>query len=312
MIQLPQLQEALLVASDGMVARSRRRAQRFRLGLMTTVAVAGIGGGAVASQSIWGPVVGLDAARRPSVSSAPAPPSQQALLSVLRRPQTAADRSSASQQALRLTGRRYRDVRITDVRVIGGATASESVVLVPVGEVKGRSKAAGRPTTGDALCLFTVDARKTAAQACFTESAVRDGTGRVLSGTQLAGVVPDGVSVVRFAAPGRGAFDVPVHDNTYSVLLRRLQPGSTLAWRRADGSAAAFSRGGTTRALPAIPVGFTGMSPSLTQHDCGTSGGGIVPKAVRCGAPARAYVARQTADAERDARRSEAASSSGG
>lgn len=307
MIQLPQLQEALLVASDGMVARSRRRAQRFRLGLMTTVAVAGIGGGAVASQSIWGPAVGLDSARSPSVSSAPAPPSQRALLGVLRRPQTAADRSSVSQTALRLTGRRYRNVRLTEVRVLGGATTSESVVLIPVGEVAARSTEARSGTSEDALCLFTVDARKTSAPSCFTERAVRDGTGRVLSGTQLAGVVPDGVSVVRFSVPGRGAFDVPVHDNAYTVLLTRLGPGSTLAWRRADGSPAPFAGGGSTRAVPAIPVAVTGVSPTSTQHDCKTGGGGIVPKTVRCGAPARAYSARQVQRAEQARSRDAAA-----
>jgi hypothetical protein len=298
MIQLPQLQEALLVASDVMVARSRRRAQRFRLGLMTTAAVATVGGGAVASQGLWGPVVGLDAERAPSVSRAPAPRSQQALLGVLRRSQTAADRSASSQHALRVVSARYRDVRVSDVRRLGPAGTGSSVVLVPVGTVRSRSdEAPQRAAAGDdALCLFVVDAADAAASSCFSEDDVRDGTAWKIAAERVSGVVPDGVASVRVAVPRRGTFDVPVQGNAYAIPLGRVAPGATIAWRHADGSPAPFLRGGPTRAL-AVPVLTGEMAPNAQQHDCGTGDGGIVPRAVRCGAPARAYAQRK---AERD------------
>lgn len=293
---LPQLQEALVVASDAAVARRRRRSQRFRLGLMTSAAVVTLGGGAVASQSVWAPLLGWEDGNRPTATADPAPADQRALLGVLRREQTAADRGSAGQDALRSLSRRYAGVRVGDLRVIAPPSGGVPTVLVPVEAVARPATADARPATAeapsraDALCVRTRSATPAiegADQRCFTTAAVRSSRAVFLIGTDLRGLVPDAVARVRFDVSGTAPYEVSVRDNLFVADLDRIPRGARMTWLDAAERPVPFADGTRTRAVDEVP--FRAEIPR-SFHDCGRAQGGVVPQRIRCGPAARAYV----------------------
>lgn len=291
---LPQLQEALVVASDQMVARRRRRTQRFRLGLMTSAAVVTLGGGAVASQTLWAPLLGWEDGNRPSVSHEPAPAAQADRLGVLRREQTAADRGPAARTALTSMSRRYVGVRVSAVRVIADGRGASSV-LVPVTTAKGttagvaaKSRLAAQ-TRDDALCLHVVydDAAAGGALRCFTTADLAQGGAMVLSGETIRGVTPDGVARVRFSGARGVLRDVPVRDNLFVTSFADVEGATRLSWVAADGRPVPLARGAASHPVT-IPV----VAPELPRnvHDCGKALGGVVPRTIPCGPRSRRYV----------------------
>lgn len=289
---LPQLQEALVVASDQMVARQRRRTQRFRLGLMTSAAVVTLGGGAVASQSLWAPLVGWEDGNRPSLSREPAPAAQGALFGILRRDQTAGDRGAAARAALATMSGRYAGVKVSAVRVVPDGRGASSV-LVPVSTVRGATaspsaKSASTATTrGDALCLHAIydGSGGPGGRGCFSTAEIGAGAGVLPAGNTVRGVVPDGVARVRLSGK-RGPVDAPVRDNVFVASLAGVAGSARLSWLAADGRPVPFADGGTSRSI-VLPV-VTATLPA-SMHDCGKALGGVVPKRLSCGPRSRAY-----------------------
>lgn len=223
MIQLPQLQESLLLANDRLVDRARRRARRFRLGLMTSAAVVSVGGAAVAGTALWGPVLGFEDGNRPSVSSTPAPSSQLAVLGVLRRDQTAADRGPVAREALATLSRQYVGVRVGSVRLLHESPDGAALVLVPVAEL--RPVIGGGASGRDDVCIYTRRAATNAGTRCFTTDEVRGGRAIGTVGPLAWGVVPDGVArVVVHTRGGDGTTVRPVASNAFTADAAGLDP----------------------------------------------------------------------------------------
>ncbi|MGX6448567.1 hypothetical protein ACVU7I_10945 [Patulibacter sp. S7RM1-6] len=243
MIQLPQLQESLLLANDRLVARAQRRARRLRLGLFTSVAVMGVSGAAVGAGALWGPILGHEDGNRPTPSATPVPQAQAARLSVLRRPQTNADRGAVAQAALRDADRRYRGVRTGAVRTLtSGGPAS--LVLVPVADQRAPTTAAGRlgqPTTRDALCLYIRMSASARTSKCFSGADVERGTVVVGANDTTAGLVPDGVDAVRVPLRAGGTRDVPVRENAFVTTTGDIDPTTPRGTWIVDGRATSRS-----------------------------------------------------------------------
>lgn len=235
MIQLPQLQESLLLANDRLVDRARRRARRFRLGLMTSAAVVSVGGAAVAGTALWGPVLGFEDGNRPTVSPTPAPAAQQAVLGVLARDQTPADRGAVAREALATLSREYVGIRTASVRVLLQEAAGPALVLVPVARLE--AVAPGTPPAAvDAACLYARAAPRSSAVSCF-------GTGEVAAGRATGsvddlvwGVVPDGVAAVAVSTRAGGTETRPVTANAFSFRTGAVDPDRrTVQWLDAQG-----------------------------------------------------------------------------
>jgi hypothetical protein len=285
---LPQLQEALVAASDTMVARQRRRTQRFRLGLMTSAAVVTLGGGAVASQSLWAPLLGWEDGNRPTASAEPVPSAQEQLLGVLRRDQDAGDRSPAARSALTTLSNRYVGVKVASVRVVP-ATDGSSSVIVPVTTVRGSVGPAGAPVRNDAVCMHIAfrGADADAGRRCWSTTNIRRGGAVLSAGENVRGIVPDGVSRVRFAVPGGRPYDARVRDNVFVASLQTVSGATGISWLDPKGTVKPFSDGRTTRDV-LLPVTVAVIPASM--HDCGHALGGVVPKRIPCGPRSRKYV----------------------
>jgi hypothetical protein len=286
---LPQLQEALVVASDTMVARQRRRTQRFRLGLMTSAAVVTLGGGAVASQSLWAPLLGWEDGNRATVSQEPVPSAQEHLLGVLRRTQTAADRGAAAQAALERLSAKYVGVKVSDVRVVS-ATGSATSVLVPVSTVRASNvAAAGKTSTRyEAVCLYIAygRSRNYGDQRCYSTTAISRGRAILISDDDVRGIVPDGVLTVRATPPAGRPYEAPVRDNVFSLPIAKAAGSVQLSWRDAQGAAVPNADGMTEQELT-LPILDAPLPADM--HDCGRALGGVVPKRLPCGPRSRTY-----------------------
>lgn len=284
MIQLPQLQESLLLANDRLVERAQRRARRFRLGLFTSVAVVGASGVAVGAGALWGPILGQEDGNRPTAGTSDVPAVQRDMLPVLARDQTNADRGPAAQVALRDATRRYEGIRTGAVRLVADDGHGGGLVLVPVEHVDPRDQSALAPGTAsgdDALCLYEVQDGAAATNRCFTEPQVRAGTAAVAVGDTAGGLVPAGVSAVRMSLSTGGTRDVPVRDNGFLVDTRGLARTSPVA-RWVDDAGRLTGGFSVLQLAPErnapLPHGW---------HRCGADL--VVPADVRCGREARRW-----------------------
>jgi hypothetical protein len=224
MIQLPQLQESLLLANDRLVDRARRRARRFRLGLMTSAAVVSVGGAAVAGTALWGPVLGFEDGNRPTASSTPAPAPQQALLGVLRRDPTTADRGANPRDVLTKLSKQYVGVRVSDVRLLRDSPDGSALVLVPVAETR-REGATPQPVQQDGLCVFAREAFRSENEACFSTDELRRGAATGGIGRLVWALVPDGVArVVVHVRTGDGTTVIDAAKNAFTFDATKIDP----------------------------------------------------------------------------------------
>lgn len=289
MIQLPQLHESLLIANERLVDRARRRARLFRTGMLSSVAALSIGGVAVAGQAIWGPLLGREDGNRPTASQTPVPNEERSLLGVLRREQVPADRGAAARGALAAATRRYRGIRLADVRLLASEANGTTLVLVPVAGLTGETQFAARPD--DALCVATGQDGRAVSATCFSAEDVR--RGRATGGTDGTdgtawGLVPDGVVAVDVGLRGGETRRERVAENAFTTLASRVDPARRDVTWIASGGGTVLPDGGEPMLLgsfgaaapPAIRPGF---------RDCGADRGGIVPKDVACGDEARRY-----------------------
>ncbi|MEV4421077.1 hypothetical protein AB0L40_14005 [Patulibacter sp. NPDC049589] len=286
MIQLPQLQESLLIANERLVDRARRRARLFRTGLVTSAAVVSIGGAAVAGIAIWSPQLGHEDGNRPSLGGTPVPADQRAALGVLRREQVAADRSAVAQRALVSFTRQYQGIRPDAVRVVHRIGATDGIALVSVADLEQRAGDARTPAARDALCAYTATGADAQNAACFSLADVRQGRATQRLGDLSWGLVPDGVASVvvhrRDGSPSR----IPVASNVFTTDGTTIDPARPeVEWLGADGAAIEPAGG----ARMTLPVGQDAPAEALKGfHDCGADGG-IVPEDVACGADARRW-----------------------
>jgi hypothetical protein len=155
---------------------------------------------AVAATGVWRPMLGDGVSPPPSASTAPAAESQRALLSVLRRPQTPADRGARTGYALGFLGRSVADVRTTEIRLLHVESDGRGIVLIPVGRYGLDPDGASpipRPSGSDGLCVFAED-RDHGQPAgggfgCYSTEQLLHGQLIAGLGQRVYGLVPDGV-----------------------------------------------------------------------------------------------------------------------
>jgi hypothetical protein len=216
--------QARLVDASRRLSQERRRRWKWRSGAAVTFVVSA-GAPALAATGVWRPPIGDGHGPAPKVTSEAPPADQLAMLGVLRRAQTNADRSAASLRALRLiSGGSVRGVRADSVRLLAKGSRDGGLVLVPVARytrtwphLPADTPADERhrlnpPPVNDALCLFQLDVDG-AGVACWSSADVREGRAWMALGHRAAWIAPDGVTSVRTDYPHAETIDTTVHDN---------------------------------------------------------------------------------------------------
>ncbi len=171
--------------------RTRRRKSVWAIGL----AAFAIATPAVAVMRPWEPELGRPAVDGPVTSSnAPVPKVAEDSLAVLRRPQTAADRANAT-PLLRVLTPQFSGVQTDGVRSVADGWA-----LVPVNAVQSADG-----SVRDYLCLVDQSGTSCGAVSELNQQGVSSMRVGDKIGTQIAGVVPDGITTVRFTPADGGA-----------------------------------------------------------------------------------------------------------
>jgi hypothetical protein len=195
--------------------RARRRSWRpHRIVAVGLVALAAAGVPA-AAQNGWFPFAGRKDA--PTVTHSPrALGNLPAILSVLRRPQTEADRQAA-EYALKFFGKTFRGVGVDYIRRARVSTGREAVILVPA---ESHQIARGFAMQTGVMCLWRTDylngAREGGARACFESPQIVGGRALQSLGHRLDMLVPDGVARVDAIAPDGTIVKVKPVDNVAS------------------------------------------------------------------------------------------------
>jgi len=227
-------------ATPSMVVSQRREVRRLRRpSLRVGAIVAGalvLTAPALALTRPWSPLIGRPGHPSPSASAAPVSPGFSNRLAVLRRPQTDVDRAAAA-PILGTLDKALDGIQTADIRQV-----SEGYVVIPVLRVTGDEPA------GAQICL--------AGDGSFGCNSLQNfnahGVGvnkATYSSTAFAGVVPDGITSVRFV-DGSGTVDsAPVVSNFYSLTIRRAGTAPT---------ATIPGPPGTSGRIPAPPVPVSG------------------------------------------------------
>jgi hypothetical protein len=218
---LDSLQRRLVDASARLSAERRRRRRRRFAGLGVVVLVAGAP--ALAATGVWRPAIGNGETAPPRITADSPPADQLALLGVLRRAQSAADRSKPTLEALTFLGSGVDGVRTDSVRLLAAGGADKGIVLVPVeryqmkmpplpADAPPELKARFAPKR-DGLCLMALDRVDGAGVGCFSTQDVRDGRAWQSLGRRGTFIVPDGVARVRVEHRGGVTVEAGVRDN---------------------------------------------------------------------------------------------------
>ena len=206
--------------------RARRRARlRWLPRLGRPAVVIGVllcmAGGATAS-SVWLVQVGNPAyGGNPQLAASAPPAAQLQALSVLRRPQTLAERGPAVQRALTDINQFTTGVRTSYVRVLE-STPAGPVVLVPVerrNATPGLLGALPQRAIENALCVYypAPSTGPTLAR-CFSTQQLLTDRAYIGSGGHVFGLMPDGVRSVIVADGGRRA-SASIRSNFFDVKM---------------------------------------------------------------------------------------------
>lgn len=260
MIIVPEVHEALARA---VAARARRRPwwRRTPRGVVLGVGVAAATGTALAASGVlgpWRPELGNGDRARPTIAVASVPASQRAVLAVLRRPQTEADRAPGVRRVLRTLGRREIDGIHTDAIRVLRRDADGLTVLVPVDRAGPARPPGPAAPLRHVLCLMRsghagpkVIGRRdgkpvlgtggySVGSTCGDLELLRTAGLRFSvpgpDGYTSVGLVPDGVARVVLRLRGHRYVGGPVRDNLYEVATGdEIAPGWGAVWLDADG-----------------------------------------------------------------------------
>ncbi len=213
------LQTRLVDASRELSLKKRSRRRRWR-GASAVVLVLVVGPPALAATGLWRPPIGVGLKDAPRATAEAPPADQLKLLSVLRRPQTDADRGPRALKTLQGLSDLVEGVRTGSVRLL--AQGSDRVVLVPVAgfNLVGPKPDADLPQSvkdriapqRDGLCLWAFDS-SSASEDCYTTAEVRAGRAHSFFNGRAAWLVPDGVAAVRVQYAGGVTREARVHGN---------------------------------------------------------------------------------------------------
>lgn len=174
MPELPhQFRERAQELRDAEHARRRRRRHHG----LVTLAVAGTfvsASGAAAALGLWSPPLGGGDGPGPVAISADPDATLRGAISALRRPQTAADRSSAERYALRYPSDPGTEVLTNAVRKIGTTPSGQPVVIVPV-----------RRGGSAELCMWVGTQGGRGAHTCVSNAAALEGRLVLGNGSRL-------------------------------------------------------------------------------------------------------------------------------
>lgn len=193
--------------------------------LLISLGALAIAAPAVAVVRQWDPTLGRPGPddRPATTTSAAAPDSARAVMAVLRRPQTAEDRATTA-PLLRTVDSQFAGVQTDSIRALRDGWA-----LVPTASV---GAGPGRSVL-DALCI--TDGEGTA---CGPASAVRERGITMMaasaSATTVVGLVPDGVTRVRFTPTKGSAATVAAKSNFFSLSVPQTQTRDTIAAPKDD------------------------------------------------------------------------------
>jgi hypothetical protein len=267
MTLIPEGHDALAGAVAGEQPRGSRGWPAGRTLLIAAGAIV-ISGSAIAATGGWRPILGDDHRGHPQPARTSVPSAQLAALGVLRRQQTAADRSPDVRRILRLLPRReINGIHIDAIRVLRQRSDGASV-LIPT-EREG-SHDPGYPSSIQrrVLCLFMGVTRTprssqvvshgqpstehlpggvSAGATCGNMQNLRT-TGISLTvssdrGFILGGLVPDGVERVVIRLRHQRLIKAPVRDNYYEINTgNEVAPGWPVRWINAQGQTIDHSR----------------------------------------------------------------------
>jgi hypothetical protein len=228
-------------------ARPGRRLRRWlaggrgrRPGAAVALAALAVGvPAATATVAGWNPFDDPDRSTRvgrPSISQRPVDPALAARLGVLRRPQGAADRGTATSDRLRAIGAQYRGAQLDGVRLLD---RDRGAVLVPFDQAPVPRDPGGRPlpgfggaADGPGVCVFEGTADGFGAGGCHDAAKIDRGLALGSGGGEVSGLVPDGVARVRLIRAG-DAVEATVRDNYFAA--ESASP-RVVEWLAADGS----------------------------------------------------------------------------
>jgi hypothetical protein len=194
----------------------RRRRPRFAgrtLVAILFVALAGVGVPA-AAQNGWFPFAGRTDA--PTSTAAAPDNGLYAILGVLRRQQTAADRAAAA-DALKATSDTYAGVQTDYIRSVTSSSGDSGVALIPA---ESHQLTPASPVLHDVICMwrtdFTDGVPEGGGRGCYQAAAVRQGLALQTLGAHIDLIVPDGVTRVQATARGGETSEITPTDNVAS------------------------------------------------------------------------------------------------
>ena len=218
---------------------------------------------AVAATVVWRPLLGDGRSDGPSASTAPAAESQRALLSVLRRPQRAADRGPQTGYALKFLGGSVADVRTTEIRLLHVEPDGRGIVLIPVGRyglLPADAPAVVREhrrSGSDGLCLFAADQYHGRPAGggfgCYGTRELLDNRAAAGLGRRVYGLVPDGVARIQVVGRDGTTLTAGVEDNFY--IYTGSLGGGELRWLDERGEVIKSFPGAPALAPPDPPGG---------------------------------------------------------
>jgi hypothetical protein len=224
--------------------RGRLASRRLRVGIVGLAGLS-IAGTAIAATGVWRPILGEPGLGPPPTVIATAPPvSQLAVLGVLRRAQTPADRGADTQTELRYMSNTASGVRTAYVRLLSDRTGLGPAVLVPVARITqaAPSEVPARPSQINALCLLIGDSKSQgAAKQCFTTAELLDGRGTLSLGTHMFGVVPDDVRLVSLRFRNGTTVSVEPASNFFAIATPAGTTPTAMTWTQTSGAVRHFS-----------------------------------------------------------------------
>jgi hypothetical protein len=212
--------QARLVDASRELSRARRRRARRR-GAWCAALIVLVTPPALAATGVWRPQLGDGKTPAPEISADSPPAAQLALLGVLRRGQTDADRGIASRYALKfVSSPSITGVRTDSIRLLAQSSQDRGVVLVPVeryerrlpGEIPDELRKRLEVTIDDALCIYQLDTDG-AGVACYSSADIKEGRAWMMLGHRALWIVPDGVISVRTEYTDHAPITAPAHDN---------------------------------------------------------------------------------------------------
>jgi hypothetical protein len=269
---LPELEDVVTATATARVSRSAsggrkiagRRSARFAVIALACVA---FGGTAMAATGLWSPQIGTDAYSGPtSISDTPVPEELTNVLGVLRRPQSAEDRSAAVEATLRRVSSPTDGVRPESVRYLGPGVGGEAAVLYSAEKGRALSGAHKGPyefaPPGEPLCVAQPFKRKDfeASQLPQVEALLTEpvpicfGLDQLLAGNAFAmigdprkeamlavGMVPDEVATVTLELGSAPGPTIPVANNYFESFIDGSEiPGDARSigtiWRDDEGN----------------------------------------------------------------------------